>query len=64
LLSYVSVELEMMKHGVSMTPEAVLMHAAYSGIAEVYCNTYEALRLVLDKTAGMFGMSREQNQPV
>jgi hypothetical protein len=47
-----------------MTPEAVLMHAAYSGIAEVHCNTYEALRLVLDKTADMSGMGREQNQPV
>ena len=44
-----------------MTPEAVLMHVAYNGIAEVYCNAYEALRLVLDKTADMFGMGRVQN---
>jgi len=55
---YVSIELDMLKQGVEMTPEAILMHVAYDRIAEAFIEGYEGVKLVMNKTAEVLGWAR------
>jgi len=55
---YVSIEMDMLKRGLEMTPEAVLMHVAYDRVAEAYVEGYEGVRLVMSKTAEVLGWAK------
>ncbi|MHA1632513.1 MAG: hypothetical protein ACTSXC_06900, partial [Candidatus Freyarchaeota archaeon] len=46
---------EMMRLGMNATPEAVLMYYAYDKLADAYVAAYKAFKLVMDKTAKMWG---------
>lgn len=52
--AYVDVFKQLLHEHISVTPEAMLMSAAYDQLSEAYVNAYKALRLVMDKTAEMF----------
>jgi len=55
---YVLIEIDMIKRGIEMTPEAVLMYVAYDKLAEAYIGGYDGVRLVMNKTAEVLGWSK------
>jgi len=45
----------LVRKGVDVSPEVIIMHEAYDRIAQAFVDAYKALRLVMDKTAELFG---------
>ena len=56
--AYVDGLLKLLTRHMAPSPEAVLMNVAYDRIANAYVKAYEALKLVMDQTAGFFGWDR------
>jgi len=52
---YATVMAELVERKIGVSPEAVLMFEAYDRLAQAYVSCYHALRLVMDKTAELFG---------
>jgi hypothetical protein len=46
---------ELIEQRIMSTPETILMYEAYERLAQAYSNVFRALRLVMDKTAEMYG---------
>jgi hypothetical protein len=49
---------EMMRQGIDVTPEAILMYIAYDRLAEAYVAAYKAMKIVMELTAEVFGWDR------